>query len=503
MVREDSGRGWFIRRLPVLLVAVAALAGVAGVLAWQYRAELRLLPHYIRPIDGRERIAAQKDSFDVLFMVLDACRADKLSAYGFERETAPGIEALARDPDATLFRRHYANATWTKPSTASLFTGMFVHEHGMFKPWRPTQDDNTGRSFATQMLSDEIETMAEMFAEEGYYTFAATGGHHIDRQFGFAQGFDEYVVPGLQRARMWVTDAFIRSIEGNYFGYMHLTGCHQPFPPRVRHEGYMATYGVDYAEAERIAQGVDFTTTEIMGPLNEGSLKLTDDDLRFLNLIYEAQMRWMDEEFVQPLLATLKETGRYDNTLIIVTADHGEALYEHQGYAHAGDLVWEEVVHIPLIVKFPKSMRPPALSNEVEELTSSVDLLPALAALLGRAAPEQARGAPIFGGTFVSSILIEGHACPPALDDCLVSWAVLKDRYKLIERRGEALLFDLERDPLERNSIAEDRPELVVELRAAAAELRSGSTTDFLARDVETEIDDDAVRALRGLGYIQ
>ncbi len=143
------------------------------------------------------------------------------------------------------------------------------------------------------------------------------------------------------------------------------------------------------------------------------------------------------------------------------------------------------------------------LGNEVAELTSSVDLLPALAGLLGRAAPKQAHGSPIFGGTFGNLILIDGYACPSAVNDCLGSWAVLKDRYKLIESPGEALLFDLEHDPLEQNSIAESRPELVAELRAAAAELRSESIGDSLARDVEIEIDDEAVRQLRGLGYIQ
>ena len=104
----------------------------------------------------------------------------------------------------------------------------------------------------------------------------------------------------------------------------------------------MATYGFDYPEAERIAQGVDFTTTEIAESLNHGSLKLTADDVRFLNLIYEAQIRLMDEQIVQPLLAALKETGRYDNTLIVVTADHGEALYEHQTYAHGEDWLWRK-----------------------------------------------------------------------------------------------------------------------------------------------------------------
>ena len=508
MVREGSGRGWLTRRLPVLLVTVAALTGVAGAVAWQYRselrAELRLLRHYFRPIDDRERIAVKKDGFDVLFVVLDACRAHKLSAYGFKKETAPGIEALARDPDATLFRRHYANATWTKPSTTSLFTGMFAHDHGMFKSWRGKQDGRTVYRFSNQVLSDESETMAEMFAEEGYYTFATTYGAVLVREFGFAQGFDEFLQFGRQqKAQTWATDALVRSIEGNYFGFAHFHGCHQPFPPEARHEGYMATYGFDYPEAERIAQGVDFTTTEIAESLKDGSLKLTADDVRFLNLIYEAQIRLMDEQIVQPLLAALKETGRYDNTLIVVTADHGEALYEHQTYAHGEDWLWEEVVHIPLIVKFPKNMRPPALGNEVAELTSSVDLLPALAGLLGRAAPKQAHGSPIFGGTFGNLILIDGYACPSALNDCLGSWAVLKDRYKLIESPGEALLFDLEHDPLEQNSIAESWPELVAELRAAAAELRSELIGDSLARDVEIEIDDEAVRQLRGLGYIQ
>jgi arylsulfatase A-like enzyme len=493
--------------LGLLLVAGMALTAVAGFVAWENRRQI--VDHgrqylQIREVQSGERVASKRDGFDVLFLVLDACRPDKLSAYGFERDTAPTIEALARDPDATLFRRHYANANWTKPSTASLFTGMFVHEHGVFKSWRPT--DGTGRRFATQVLSDKMETMAEMFSAEGYYTFAVAQSHHLDRQFGFAQGFDEYYTAEHLRSdtyRLRATDAILRSVEGNYFGYVHLMGCHVPFPPSARHDGYMEAYGFDYPEAARIAQGVDFTTTDIGKSLNSGRLELTDDDLRFLNVIYEAGMREMDEDFVQPILTTLKETGRYDDTLIVVTADHGEGLYEHQAYAHAGSSLHEEVVHVPLIVKFPKGTRPAALGEEVQEMSSSVDLLPAIAQWLGRPAPAQARGAPIFEGTFADSVLIETNACPGGVDDCPTTRSILKNDYKLIEDSGEILLFDLERDPLEQESIAEDRPELVAQLQAVAAELRGRSTTDFLARDVQTEIDDDAVRSLRGLGYIQ
>src|SRR5690606_33113417 len=116
----------------------------------------------------------------------------------------------------------------------------------------------------------------------------------------------------------------------------------------------------------------------------------------------------------------------------------------------------------------PKGQRPAALPREVNELTSSVDLLPALADLLGRPAPPQARGAAIFSGEFAGFTMTEGQTCPPSLNDCLLSRAVLDDTYKLVEYPGETLLFDLERDPREQQSLAERQPGLFDRLSAAA-----------------------------------
>jgi len=506
--RKYSRRGTISRGFSVALIVVAVSAIIGSGVAWKKRAEIKRLPdylHYFAPVDGRERIATGDDGFDVLLLVLDACRPEKLSAYGFERDTTPNLDLLVRDPDAVSFQRHYSNGNWTKSSTASLFTGMFAHEHGAFKPWRPSRGEGTS-VFTTQVLSEKAETMAEMFAGQGYYTFGIVHATHLDPEFGFAQGFHEYYTPAdyhSDRSRMWATNALIRSIKGNYFGYVHLLGCHQPFPPRVRHDAYMETYGFDYPEEDRISQGVNFNKTEIKDLINDGELKLTEQDVRFLHLAYEAQARHMDEEFVRPILQTLKETGRYDRTLIVVTADHGELLYEHESYAHGGLFLWEEVVRVPLIVKFPKGKRPAALPREVSEPTSSVDLLPALADLLGRPAPAHARGAAIFGGEFAGSTMIEGQSCPPAMNDCLVSMAILSDAYKLIEYPGETLLFDLERDPTEQSSIAEKQLSLSEQLQAAATRLRSESATEFLARPTKTEIDKEELDTLRGLGYVE
>lgn len=506
--RKPGTRGTIRRNFSVALVIVAALAVTGAGVAWKKSAlTRRLLDHlnYFAPVDDRERIATKTDGFDVLLLVLDACRPGKLSAYGFERDTTPNLARLVQDPDAVRFQRHYVNGTWTKPSTSSLFTGMFVHEHGAFKSWEPSLDAGSGM-FSAQILSDKAETLAEMFAGQGYYTFGIVQADHLEAKFGYGQGFDEYYTPAdyfLDRSRMWATNALIRSIKGNYFGYVHLLACHQPFPEGDRHEGYMQTYGFDYPEEERISQGVNFTNTQIKERINDDELKLTEQDVRFLHLAYEAKTRQMDEEFVRPILETLQETGRYDNTLVVVTADHGEMLYEHERYAHGNLPLWEEVIKVPLIVKFPKGKRPAALAREVNELTSSVDLLPALADLLGRPAPKYARGAAIFSGEFSGLAMIEGRACVAELNDCLASTAVLSDAYKLIEYPGQTLLFDLEDDPMEQNSIAEKRPSLSGELQAAAARLRSESTTEFLALDTETKVDEEALERLRGLGYVQ
>ncbi len=507
--RKSTSHGTISRGFSAALIVVAVSAIIGAGVAWKKRAEIKHLPdylHYFAPVDDRERIAKEDDGFDVLLLVLDACRPGKLSAYGFERDTTPNLDQLVRDPDAVLFRRHYANGNWTKASTASLFTGMFVHEHGAFKRWQPSRGEDAATVFAAEVLSDKAETMAEMFAGQGYYTFGIVHATHLGPEFGFAQGFQEYYTSAdysLDRSKVWATDALIGSIKGNYFGYVHLLGCHQPFPPRVRDDEYMETYSFDYPEEERISQGVNFNNTRIKNLINDGELKLTEQDVRFLHLAYEAQARRMDEEFVRPILETLKETGRYDSTLIVVTADHGEMLYEHESYAHGDLFLWEEVVRVPLIVKFPKGKRPAALPREVNELTSSVDLLPALADLLGRPAPAHARGAAIFSGEFAGSTMTEGQSCPPALNDCLVSTAILSDAYKTIEYPGESLLFDLEHDPMEQTSIAEKQPRVSDKLAATAAQLRSESATEFLARPIETEMDKEALDRLRGLGYVE
>ena len=253
----------------------------------------------------------------------------------------------------------------------------------------------------------------------------------------------------------------------------------------------MAEYGFEYDEAARASQGIDFTTTAIKNPINTGELELTAEDARFLSLVYDAKYRGVDRQVVAPLIKELRRIGRWDRTLFILTADHGEELYEHRGYAH-GHALWNEVTHVPLIVKFPKGMRPAGLRKRVGALTSNVDLYPSILDLLGLQAPKGLPGRPIFGAMTDRAIMTQGR----------LEWAVLQGRDKLIARTsGEKLLFDLETDPLEKSSQTAARPERAEELTAMgeAALAYSGAVT---APEVETELSPEVVERLRSLGYL-
>ena len=109
---------------------------------------------------GGSRVAASQDP-GILLVVVDALRRDKLGCYGYERELTPAIDALASDPDAVVFQKHYANGAQTKISTASLFTGLFPFQHGVIWDHQMKQKPSRAGVYATQILSDEFETRVE------------------------------------------------------------------------------------------------------------------------------------------------------------------------------------------------------------------------------------------------------------------------------------------------------------------------------------------------------
>lgn len=433
---------------------------------------------------------------NVLIVVLDACRADKLGCYGYERDTSPNLDALARDPDAVVFRRHYVQGTWTKPSTASLFTGTYVFQHKVLTDHQRGAGGGKRELFRTQILPANYTTLAERFQEAGYFTFGVVKSQQLAREYGFEQGFDRYYLPREvqgDRARVDKTLELVRTQPGKFLGYVHLTACHNPFPREERHAGYLERYGFPYDEASRAAQGVDFGNIEIKFALREKRVQPTPEDVRFLHLVYEAKLRQADESTLAPLVQGLKAAGRYDDTLILVTADHGEELLDHGGYHH-GYTLWEELAHVPLVVKYPKGGRPSALAARVDQLSQSIDVLPSLLALAGLAPDPRLPGKASLLGSFQTFAMSEIKGG---------GWALIQADAKLIEEDGRARLYDLLNDPGETRDLAESRPERVAEMREAALRLRETVGEGEEAPSIETELDPEALQSLRSLGYVR
>ena len=447
------------------------------------------------PVGSTTAPAATAARPSVLIVVVDALRADRVGAYGYPLETTPTIDRLAADPDAVLFRHHYVQGTWTKTSTASLFTGLFAFQHGVMEGHEPTKEGQE-RFFTTQVLDGSFETIAERLKGVGFSTFGVTKSRHLLAEYGFGQGFEQFFGPHQTSSEGKRVDKVLEIVaraEAPFFGYLHLAGPHHPYPPSSRDEAFMKRHGFPYDEAARMAAGVSFHTAEIKDRINDGPLRLTPDDVKVLNLVYDAATRRVDERFVADLVEGLVKLKVYDNTLLIVTADHGEELYDHAGYSH-GHALWEEVIHVPLIVKFPRGKRPAGLPREVGFVTRSIDLYPSILAFDGQRIPPELPGEDIF----------DGGGPRFAFSERKGEWALIAEGYKLIEGKAGPQLFDLAKDPGERVNLAPGDAERLAMLRLVTEGLRHNVAVQPREADwIGTELDEEDVEALKGLGYMR
>lgn len=436
---------------------------------------------------------------NVLIVVLDACRADKMSLYGFPRETTPNLSSLASDPDAVVFRRHYVQAPWTKPSTASLFTGRYVSQHKVYRGHGPRDNKTAQGAYVTDRLQDFQDVMAERFQRAGYRTFAVVWGGQVLPEYGFGQGFDQFFTDDV-RGRVGQVRKILEVLDGSEqpaFGYAHFEGCHLPYEAPALDSSYMEQHAVSYDREKRVAEGVDFSKGSLVFDINQHGKTLDPADVAFLNLMYEARMKHEDRVVVQRLVAGLRAGGHWDDTLLVITADHGEELYDHQGYGH-GHGLWDAILHVPLVVKFPKGRRPAALGEDVDYVTQAIDLLPSLGEYLGLPAGAAVAGTPIFGGKGPAQAIAERMPVWGAR-----GYAVIRDEFKLLHHGDTQVLSRIVADPGERTNLLAENPEVAKEMSDLVASLHQEAFRSDDAALVHIDLDPAAVEKLRRLGYIE
>jgi arylsulfatase A-like enzyme len=398
-----------------------------------------------RSLGSVEEIESLRDreNLNVLFVVIDTLRAEHLGSYGYERDTSPFLDRLAAS--GVRFARHLSQSSWTKASMASLWTGLY-----------PTR---TGITRFDHVLPDQALMPAEVLQEAGFQTIGLYRNGWVAPTFGFDQGFDAYIrptkmplPPSVRRENPTLSEAgtdesvvaaareFLR-LQGRerWFLYLHLMDVHE-----YLYDEESALFGTRYSD------------------------------------VYDNSIRWTDG-VMELLLSSIAELGYLENTLVVLTSDHGEAFSERGFEGHARK-VYRETTEIPFFLFFPFRLDPGVV---VETRTSNVDVWPTVLDLIGLELPgadgrsrlaeilASARGESRSNSKDLAFAHLDQKWARPgesAQPTVAVSEGPL--RYVRIEQSTGVIeqLYDAREDPLERIDRALENPDDLARLSAAADE---------------------------------
>ncbi len=445
----------------------------------------------------------------VILLTIDTLRADHLGCYGHHRPTSPVMDAIASE--GTLFWNARSQSPWTLSSIASFMTSTYPSVNAVL----------TGHN----KLEDARITLAEKMRDAGMLTQAIVTNGWLQDVFGTAQGFDGYHHSGdvfnwgrYQRMlwmriarRFWpnlfplfrtflAKDVVDRAIEWlglhhdrDFFLWIHTVDPHDPYQPPREYAGFFE----DTPYTGRFKESSGF-----LNNLRSGA-RLTPEDKEHFRVLYDREIRYTDDQ-VGRLVQAMRELGIWDQTLFIISSDHGEEFWEHDGIMH-GHTLYDENLRVPLIFRLPG--RIPA-GRVIHEPVRLLDLMPTILDFYGLDGSPEMQGVSLVP-------LIEGRAMPsnPAFAEALLYFdelkAILKDGYKLIlnPSSGKTMLFDLVNDPAERWDLARQDS---VRARLMLAELRDWMRASQVMADTiphsvggtNAHIDADTEAQLRALGYL-
>ena len=334
---------------------------------------------------------------NVILFVIDTLRADRLGCYGNPANPSPTLDQFAKE--GILFERMWAPSPYTATSHASLFTSTYPATHGIWN--RQRLDSKDGDIFPA--LPDSAITLAEVMSELGWETAAIAGGGYVNERRGLAQGFDYFdshtfgAVNRVGRAIDWIKED--RDFSRPFFMFLHTYEVHYPYLPdeeminRFDSE-YQGPLRKAVSDARIFAEDyiAKFPEKSPIGPVQKQFFKplferedFSDRDKEFVFALYDAEIAIVDREF-KKLLQFLKMANLDENTVILVTADHGEELWEHGYFGH--HRVWDEVMHIPFLAQIPGGPEGVRRSDSMD----LVDVMPSLLKLLEAPIPQAAVG---------------------------------------------------------------------------------------------------------------
>lgn len=427
-----------------------------------------------------QTIRQQNQNANVMIILLDAAAAKHFGCYGYKRNTTPVIDALAKEN--YVFSRSYTQAVYTLASTATLMSGQYPYHHRITN--------------SKSRLPSETFALGEAFREAGYQTGIFTANGNASGIFGMTQGFthisEVFRDAGYTGWGQDLTRHFNEWVDSDpnrkFFAYLHYREPHAPFNPPADwiHKFVDPNY-----------KGVKEASYELRQKINMGKVSATQADRDYITALYDANLAYADFQ-VGELIRNLKRHGIYDRTIILVTADHGEAFWEHNFQGHNSQL-YEESIHIPLVVKLSK----PGRGKRINPPVRTIDFYPTLADLLKFSEKKFRHDGRSFLPYFASAPADGREVVTQTLGDRAYSY--LDDPYKYIfsPTYSTEELYNLKQDPLEKHDLLKSEPVRAAYFRSRLIALIESKKA--MARSQRTEkavIDDSARENLKALGYL-
>lgn len=505
-----------LSRRDILKLSLATLGGAALT---------TLAPSVVRQLRG----APSRPN--ILILVFDTLSAPHMSAHGYERATTPNLDRFAES--ATIYHNHYSAGSFTTPGTASILTGLDPWHHRAVNPsglvkrslasnniFRLAQDDYFRVGFTQNLMAEvflrqfhrdlDLHLPTDAFAYKNplllgnldqtdplaylAYDDFLVGGYKFDTPYpgSVSLGVLDQIVrrglgvhPELKRGNRSescfngyfyyqnrvVFDGIHRTLQklsaeqSPYFGYFHLWSPHEPYAPTKEFAGLFE---------DNMKVPVRPNHPHALGSL------FTPKQLLQIQQVYDQYVANVDAEFGR-LMETMSAAGMLDNTYVIVLSDHGQ-LFERGVHGHASRLLYDGVLHVPLLVRSPGQTR----RVDIRSATSNVDLAPTLASIMGSESPGQTDGRllPGLGGEedpdrSVFSVLANESSAFGHLNTG--TFVLIKGMRKLMFYTGYdgfediVELYDLEADPFELNNIAEDDPVTAKRMKEELLETREAA----------------------------
>jgi arylsulfatase A-like enzyme len=481
---------------------------------------------------------------NVLLILWDTTRADRMSLYGYERPTTPRIDERAAE--ARVFDRAVSPAIWTVPAHGSLFTGLAVSSHGAHSLWT--------------WLDGHHVTMAEWLGEKGYDTYLFSSNVYVEDKTNLTQGFatrhysykDPWRGPakkaaskkllaadqsteispsfqrGASRALGWSKSVFKDSApvaqrallrwlserEGDapFFAYLNLMEAHSPrTPSRASREALLSP--------EQIKLGLETDVSQVtLVDYTFGDTTFSPEELKAISGVYDASIRDLDQA-TGALLDALEAQGILEDTIVILTSDHGENLGEHGHFEHRF-VIYEPLIHVPLMIYYPKGLPPGRVAEEV----STINVFGTVLDLLELESPDTPMASESLLELTPGVAYTEIAGAEPGWTNKVmrrypdVDWAKMKRSYRSVNNAGwkyieasdgEQELYALREDPGELDNRVLSSPEKTLELEQnLEGRLEAIPRYDSSKRapddgPIKAKAGSETERQLRMLGYVE